>query len=140
VVTLTKIFDPRILQFAAIYAVVLGFSPLFASIIYSIPDAIIGGASFILYGMIAAVGIRNLVDDQVNLADMKNCIIVAVMLVIGLGLRFGPAITFTVGGTSIPVDRLGVAIAVILGIILNIILPSTLEKEKEPEEKEEKTV
>jgi len=129
VVTLTKIFDPRVLQFAAIYAVVLGFSPLFASVIYSIPPSIIGGASFILYGMIAAVGIRNLVDDQVNLADMKNCIIVAVMLVIGLGLRFGPAISFTVGGTSIPVDRLGVAIAVILGIVLNIILPSTLEQE-----------
>jgi len=129
VVTLTKIFDPRILQFAAIYAAVLGFSPLFASVVYSVPPAIIGGASFILYGMIAAVGIRNLVDDQVNLADMKNCIIVAVMLVIGLGLRFGPAITFTVGSTSIPVDRLGVAIAVILGIILNVVLPST-EKEK----------
>ena len=129
VVTLTKIFDPRVLMFAAIYATILGFSPLFASLIYSIPPAIIGGASFILYGMIAAVGIRNLVDDQVNLADMKNCIIVAVMLVIGLGLRFGPTISFTVGGTNIPIDRLGVAIAVILGIILNIILPSAVDKE-----------
>ena len=124
VVTLTKIFDPRVLQFAAIYAAVLGFSPLFASVIYSVPPAIIGGASFILYGMIAAVGIRNLVDDQIDLADMKNCIIIAVMLVIGLGLRFGPAITFTVGQTNIPVDRLGVAFAVILGMILNVILPS----------------
>jgi uracil permease len=102
---------------------VLGFSPLFASVIYSIPTAIIGGASFILYGMIAAVGIRNLVDDRVNLGEMKNCIIVAVMLVLGLGLRFGPAITFTIAGTSIPVDRLGVAIAVIIGIILNRVLP-----------------
>jgi len=135
VVTLTKIFDPRVLQFAAIYAAVLGFSPLFASVVYSVPPAIIGGASFILYGMIAAVGIRNLVDDQVNLADMKNCIIVAVMLVIGLGLRFGPAISFTIGGTSIPIDRLGVAIAVILGIVLNIVLPSAIEKEKVEEEK-----
>jgi len=135
VVTLTKIFDPRVLQFAAIYAAVLGFSPLFASVVYSVPPAIIGGASFILYGMIAAVGIRNLVDDQVNLADMKNCIIVAVMLVTGLGLRFGPAITFTIGGTSIPIDRLGVAIAVILGIILNVVLPSAIEKKEEVEEK-----
>ena len=131
VVTLTKIFDPRVLQFAAIYAAVLGFSPLFASVVYSVPAAIIGGASFILYGMIAAVGIRNLVDDQINLADMKNCIIIAVMLVTGLGLRFGPAITFTVGQTNIPVDRLGVAIAVILGMILNIILPSAEEKKEE---------
>ena len=130
VVTLTKVFDPRILQFAAIYAAVLGFSPLFASVIYSVPPAIIGGASFILYGMIAAVGIRNLVDDQIDLADMKNCIIIAVMLVTGLGLRFGPAITFTVGGTNIPVDRLGVAFAVILGMILNVILPSANKTSK----------
>jgi len=77
VVTLTRIFDPRVVQLAAIYAVVLGFSPLFASFIYSIPTAIIGGASFILYGMIAAVGLRNLIDDRVDLADMKNCVIVA---------------------------------------------------------------
>ncbi|MCL1899683.1 MAG: uracil-xanthine permease [Promicromonosporaceae bacterium] len=124
VVSLTKIFDPRVVQLAAIYAIVLGFSPLFASVIYSIPDSIIGGASFILYGMIAAVGIRNLVDDQIDLADMKNCIIVSVMLVVGLGLRFGEAITISIGGTDLPIDRLGVAIAVILGILLNWILPS----------------
>jgi uracil permease len=124
VVSLTKIFDPRVVQLAAIYAVILGFSPLFASVIYSIPDAIIGGASFILYGMIAAVGIRNLVDDHIDLADMKNCIIISVMLVIGLGLRFGNPITIAIGNTDLPIDRLGVAIAVIVGILLNLILPS----------------
>jgi len=124
VVSLTKIFDPRVVQLAAFYAIILGFSPLFASIIYSIPDPIIGGASFILYGMIAAVGIRNLVDDRIDLADMKNCIIISVMLVIGLGLRFGNPITIAIGTTNLPIDRLGVAIAVIVGIILNIVLPS----------------
>jgi uracil permease len=134
VVTLTKVFDPRVLQLAAIYAVVLGFSPLFASVIYSIPTAIIGGASFILYGMIAAVGLRNLVDDRVNLGEMRNCIIVAVMLVLGLGLRFGPAITFTIAGTNIPVDRLGVAIAVIIGIVLNRILPQESKPATEGED------
>jgi len=128
VVTLTKVFDPRVLRLAAIYAVVLGFSPLFASLIYSIPTAVIGGASFILYGMIAAVGIRNLVDDKVDLSDMKNCIIVAVMLVIGLGLRFGPTITFSMSGINVPVDRLGVVIAVVLGIILNAVLPNEKNK------------
>ena len=124
VVTITKVFDPRVLQLAGIYAVLLGFSPMFASLIYSIPDAIIGGASFILYGMIAAVGIRNLVDEKVNLADMKNCIIVSIMLVIGLGLRFGNPITIAIGETNLPLDRLGVVIAVIAGIILNIVLPA----------------
>jgi len=131
VVALTKIFDPKVLQFAAIYAVILGFSPLFASIVYSIPSAIIGGASFILYGMIAAVGIRNLIEDRVDLGDMKNTVIIAVMLVLGLGLRFGPDISIAIAGTNIPIDRLGVALAVILGLILNIILPSTKEDEKE---------
>ena len=129
VVALTKVFDARVLQFAAIYAVVLGFSPLFASVIYSVPPAIIGGASFILYGMIAAVGIRNLIEDQIDLSDMKNTIIIAVMLVTGLGLRFGPEISFAIGETNVPIDRLGVAIAVILGIILNAILPSTKDDE-----------
>jgi uracil permease len=133
VVALTKIYDSRILIFAACYAVVLGFSPLFASIIYSIPEAIIGGASFVLYGMIAAVGIRNLIEEKVDLSDMKNTIIIAIMLVVGLGLRFGNQITFNVGETSVPIDRLGVAIAVILGIVLNLILPSA--KDKEPTKK-----
>ena len=135
VVTITKVFDPRVLQLAGIYAVLLGFSPLFASLIYSIPDAIIGGASFILYGMIASVGIRNLVDEKVNLADMKNCIIVSVMLVVGLGLRFGNPITIAIGATNLPLDRLGVAIAVIVGIILNIILPADKSLEKQAEKK-----
>ena len=135
VVTITKVFDPRVLQIAGIYAILLGFSPLFASLIYSIPDAIIGGASFILYGMIAAVGIRNLVDEKVNLGDMKNCIIVSVMLVIGLGLRFGNPITIAIGATNLPLDRLGVAIAVIVGIILNIVLPADKSLAKNKSEK-----
>jgi uracil permease len=130
VVTITRVFDGRVLQLAAIYAVVLGFSPLFASVIYSIPEAVIGGASFILYGMIAAVGMRNLVDDKVNLGDMKNCIIVAVMLVTGLGLRFvSPGVTIPIGDMNFPIDRLGVAIAVVFGLILNAVLRSS-EPEK----------
>ena len=138
VVTLTRIFDPRVVQLAAIYAAVLGFSPLFASFIYSIPEAIIGGASFILYGMIAAVGLRNLIDDRVDLADMKNCIIVAVILVTGLGLRFTMQdVSFIIAGTSVPLSRLGVAIAVIVGIILNLILPSAKDKDETPESIEE---
>jgi len=134
VVTITKVFDPRVLQLAGIYAILLGFSPLFASLIYSIPDAIIGGASFILYGMIASVGIRNLVDEKVNLADMKNCIIISVMLVVGLGLRFGNPITIAIGDVNLPLDRLGVAIAVLVGIFLNIILPADKSLTKQAEE------
>jgi len=127
VVALTKVFNPRVVQIAAIFATVLAFSPIFAAVIYSIPNAIIGGASFMLYGMIAAVGVRNLVDNQVDLSKTKNLTVVAIMLVTGLGLRFGPAITFTIGTTNVPIDRLGIAIAVVLGVLLNIILPDENE-------------
>lgn len=124
VVALTKIFNPRVVQLAAIYAIVLGFSPLFAAVIHSIPAAIIGGASFMLYGMIAAVGIRNLVEHRVDMSKSKNLIVIGAMLVTGLGLRFGPAISFNLAGANIPIDRLGLAIAVVLGVILNLILPN----------------
>jgi len=123
VVALTRIFNPRVVQIGAIFAIVLAFSPIFAAVIYSIPTAIIGGASFMLYGMIAAVGVRNLVEAKVDIARTKNLTVIAVMLVTGLGLRFGPAITFAIGSTNIPISRLGIAIAVVLGVILNIVLP-----------------
>jgi len=131
VVALTKVFNPRVVLLAAIFASVLAFSPLFAVVIYSIPNAIIGGASFMLYGMIAAVGVRNLVESRTDMSKTKNLTVIAIMLVTGLGLRFGPAITFSIGGTSVPVDRLGIAIAVILGVVLNAILPES-DKEAEP--------
>ena len=122
-VTLTKTFDARPLIIAGGMATVLGFSPFFASLIYWIPDAVIGGASFILYGMIAAVGIRNLVDDKINLGNMKNCIIVGVMLILGIGLRFATGLpSIPIGDASIPIGRLGIAMAVVVGIILNIVL------------------
>jgi len=124
VVALTRVFNPRVIQVGAMYAILLGFSPLVASVIRSIPDAIIGGASFMLYGMIAAVGIRNLVESRVDVSKTKNMTIIAVMLIIGIGMRFvSPAIIFNFGSTPVPIDRLGLAIAVVLGILLNAILP-----------------
>jgi len=131
VVALTRIFNPRVVQLAAIYATVLGFSPLIAALIYSVPTAIIGGASFMLYGMIAAVGVRNLVESRVDMSKTKNLTIVAIMLVTGLGLRFvNPRIILSIGSTDLPIDRLGIAIAVVLGVILNVILPDVLSADK----------
>ncbi|MCL2601810.1 MAG: uracil-xanthine permease, partial [Treponema sp.] len=112
-------------------ATLLGFSPLFAAIIYSVPTAIIGGASFMLYGMIAAVGVRNLVENRVDIGKTKNLTIIAVMFVTGLGLRFGETITFSIGQTKVPIDSMGVAIAVVLGVALNAILPEKTSEEKE---------
>jgi len=135
VVALTGIKNARVVQLAAIFATVLAFSPMFAAVIYSIPNAIIGGASFMLYGMIAAVGVRNLVDSRVDMSKSKNLTVVAIMLVTGLGLRFGPRIELPLGSISVPIDRLGIAIAVILGVLLNVLLPD--EKPTPAEDKAE---
>ena len=130
VVILTKIHDAKVVMLAAVYATVLGFIVVFADIVYTIPTAIVGGVSFILYGMIAAVGIRSLVENQVDIGKTKNLVIVAVILVTGLGLRFGPIIDISFGNVDIPLDRLGIAIAAILGILLNVILPEEKEEKK----------
>ena len=119
VLVLSKVHDPRVIRLAAIYAMVLSFSPAFAAIINSIPAAIIGGVSFILYGMISAIGVRNVVENQVDFTNSRNLIIAAVILVCGLGFTGG--LTFQVGGASITLTSL--AIAAIAGIILNAILP-----------------
>ena len=123
VVALTKNFNTRVVQLAAVFAIILGFSPIFAAIVYTIPDAVLGGASFMLYGMIAAVGVRNLVDARVDIGKTKNLTVLAVMFVTGLGLRYAAPVTVVVGDTTVPLARMGVAIAVVLGVILNIVLP-----------------
>ncbi len=119
VLVLSKVYDPRVVRLAAIYAVVLSFSPKFAVLVNSIPAAIIGGVSFILYGMISAIGVRNVVENQVDFTNSRNLIIAAVILVCGLGFTNG--ITFTIGSASITLTSL--AIAAIAGIVLNAILP-----------------
>ena len=119
VLVLSKVYDPRVIRLAAIYAVVLSFSPAFAAIVNSIPAAIIGGVSFILYGMISAIGVRNVVENRVDFTNSRNLIIAAVILVCGLG--FSSGLTFTIGSTSLTLTSL--AIAAIAGIVLNAILP-----------------
>ena len=107
--------------FAAIYAIILSFSPKFDALVNSIPAAIVGGVSFILYGMISAVGVRNIVENQVDLTKSRNLIIAAVMFVSGLGFSSVGGITFTVGGAAVTLS--GLAIAALCGVILNAILP-----------------
>ncbi len=127
VLELSRVFDPKVVRLAALYAVVLSFSPKFAAVINSIPTAIIGGVSFILYGMISAIGVRNVVENRVDFTNSRNLIIAAVIMVCGLGFKIWgfnneySGLTFTVGGTSITLTSL--AIAAIAGIALNAILP-----------------
>ena len=121
VLALSKVSDPRVVRLAAIYAIILSFSPKFDALVNSIPAAIVGGVSFILYGMISAVGVRNIVENQVDLTKSRNLIIAAVMFVSGLGFSSVGGITFTVGGAAVTLS--GLAIAALCGVILNAILP-----------------
>ena len=119
VLVLSKVYDPKVIRLAAIYAVVLSFSPAFAVLVNTMPAAIVGGVSFILYGMISAIGVRNVVENRVDFTNSRNLIIAAIILVCGLG--FSGGLTFQVGGASITLTSL--AIASIAGIVLNAILP-----------------
>ena len=121
VLALSKVYDPRVVRLAAIYAIILSFSPKFDALVNSIPAAIVGGVSFILYGMISAVGVRNIVENQVDLTKSRNLIIAAVMFVSGLGFSSVGGVTFTVGGAAVTLS--GLAIAALCGVILNAVLP-----------------
>lgn len=126
VLALSKVYDPRVIRIAAYFAMLFSFCPKFAAIIESIPGSVVGGISFVLYGMISAIGVRNIVEAKVDFSKARNTIIAAVILVVALGLSNG--ITFTAGGNTITLTAL--AVASIVGIILNIIFP---EKDFNPE-------
>ncbi len=119
VLELSRVHDPRVIRLAAFYAIILSFIPKVAEIIASMPSAIVGGVSFILYGMISAIGVRNVVENKVDFTKSRNLIIAAVILVSGLGFTDG--LTFNVFGASVTLTSL--AIAAIAGIVLNLILP-----------------
>lgn len=119
VLELSRVFDPKVVRLAAFYAIILSFIPKFSAIISTMPTAIIGGISFMLYGMISAIGVRNIVENRVDLTKSRNLIIAGVIFVCGLG--FSSGLTFKVGSTSITLTAL--AIAAIAGIVLNAILP-----------------
>ena len=121
VLALSKVYDPRVIRLAAIYAIILSFSPKFDALVNSIPTAIVGGVSFILYGMISAAGVRNVVENKVDLTKSRNLIIAAVMFVSGLGFNAVGGVTFMVGDAAITLT--GLAIAALCGVILNAILP-----------------
>ena len=121
VLALSKVYDPRVVRLAAYFAIILSFSPKFDALVNSIPAAIVGGVSFILYGMISAVGVRNIVENHVDLTKSRNLIIAAIIFVSGLGFTSVGGITFTVGGAAITLS--GLAIAAILGVVFNAILP-----------------
>ena len=122
VLNLTKVFDPRVIRIAAVLAILFSFCPKFAAIVAARPAATIGGVSLVLYGMISAVGVRNLVENQVDLTVSRHLLIAALILVLAIGINYGPgSISFSIGKSTIALS--GLAVAALVGIILNAILP-----------------
>lgn len=122
VLNITKVFDPRVIRIAAVLAILFSFSPKFAAVVSAMPAATIGGVSLVLYGMISAVGVRNLVENKVDLTISRNLIIAALILVLAIGINYGPgSISFTAGNANIALS--GLAVAALVGIIFNAILP-----------------
>ena len=123
VLSLSRVYDPRVIRIAAFIAILVSFCPKFSSFIGTIPQATIGGVSFILYGMISAVGVRNLVESQVDLGKSRNMLIAALILVLTLGISFSTAgaIKFSVGSLNISLS--GLAVGALMGIVLNAVLP-----------------
>lgn len=134
VLALTRVYDLRVMRIAALFAIALACIPKVSFIIECIPAATIGGISFILYGMISAIGIRNVVENQVDFTRSRNTIIAALILVCALGFNSLGGITFTVAGANITLS--GLAIASIVGIIANAILPGNEYVFKEDVEEE----
>jgi len=123
VLTLTRVFDPFVIRLAAYFAILMSFCPKFAAIIEAMPSATVGGISLVLYGMISAVGVRNIVETQVDFTKSRNVIIAALILVLSIGINFSSAgaIAFSVGSANIALS--GLAVGSLVGILLNAILP-----------------
>ena len=121
VLALSKIYDPLVIRIAAVLAIILSFSPKFEAVINTIPTGIIGGISFVLYGMISAIGVRNVVENRVDFTNSRNLIVAAVILVCALGFNSVGGVGFTVG--SVTINLSGLAVAAIAGILFNAILP-----------------
>ena len=120
VLNLTKVYDPRVIRIAALFAILFSFCPKFAAVVSAMPAATIGGVSLILYGMISAVGVRNVVENKVDFSSSRNVIIAAIILVLGIGINYG----IEGGSIDLGFTKLSaLAIAALVGILLNAILP-----------------
>ena len=121
VLALSKVYDPKVIRLAAYFAIVLSFCPKFAALIVAMPAATMGGVSMVLYGMISAVGVRNVVENQVDFTKSRNVLIAALILVLAIGIHYTAPIAFTIGSVTISLS--GLAVAALVGILMNAILP-----------------
>ena len=119
VLALSRVYDPRVIRIAAGLAVLLSFCPKFAALISAMPVATMGGVSMVLYGIISAVGVRNVVENKVDFTSSRNVIIAALIMVLAIGITYSEAGAVRIGSVSLS----GLAVAAIVGILLNAVLP-----------------
>ena len=121
VLALSKVYDPRVIRIAAVLAIIFSFCPKFSALISSMPTATIGGVSLVLYGMISAVGVRNVVENHVDFTNSRNVIIAALILVLAIGVSYTGNIMIPIGNITLTLT--GLAVAALTGILLNAVLP-----------------
>jgi uracil permease len=123
VLSLSRVYDPRVIRLAACFSIIFSFSPKIAAVISAIPTAVCGGVSLVLYGMISAVGVRNVVENQVDFGKSRNVIIAAIILVLAIGINYSAAGAINIAAGDMTISLSGLAVGALAGILLNAILP-----------------
>ena len=121
VLALSKVYDPKVIRLAAVFAMVLAFCPKFAALIVAMPAATMGGVSLVLYGMISAVGVRNVVENQVDFTKSRNVLVAAMIMGLAVGVTYSGSILIPIGSVTISLS--GLAVAALVGIFMNAVLP-----------------
>ena len=121
VLALSKVYDPMVVRLAAYFAILLSFCPKFAALIVAMPAATMGGVSLVLYGMISAVGVRNVVENQVDFTKSRNVLIAAMIMGLAVGVTYSGSILIPLGSVTISLS--GLAVAALVGIFMNAVLP-----------------
>ncbi len=127
VLAVTRVYDPRVLRMAALFAILLSFSPKLAALLQTLPSGVLGGISMLLFGMIASIGIRTLAEAEIDFTHSRNLIVVSAILVLGLGGAVANLGTVQVAGAAVPLKVSGMALAALVGVVLNLLLPQSLE-------------
>ena len=123
VLATTKNYNPKLLRVTAVFAIILGLFGKVGAILQTIPGPVKGGVEIMLFGMIAAVGIRSLAESNLDFTHSRNLTIVGLILVFGLGLAQLGGLNVNVGSVTLNIS--GLFIAVIIGVFMNLILPET---------------
>lgn len=130
VLAATKNYNPKILRWAAVFAIILGFFGKFGAILQTIPDPVKGGVELVLFGMIAAIGIRTLAESKTDMSNFRNIMVVSLILVLGIGISITGGVDLNIAAAKISLNISGLFIATVIGVVINLILPKVPDKDE----------